>query len=145
MSHLPSHFAKKVFLLNITLGVVLLLGCQETVNEVKDGDRSNQSTSLLESNAQVKLDKLPEVLKQAQPSYPPAARKAGIEGMVVVKVMVDTSGNVEKAEIVKSIPELDEAAIEAARKFKFKAASLHEKQVSRWVTIPFHFKLADDK
>lgn len=145
MLHLPCNFAKKVFLLNITLWVVLLLACQETVNEVKDGDPSNQSASLLESNAQVKPDKLPEVLKQAQLSYPLAARKAGIEGMVVVKVLVDTSGNVEKAEIVKSIPELDQAALEAARRFKFKAARLNEKQVSSWVTIPFHFKLRDDK
>jgi len=60
-------------------------------------------------------------------------------------VLVDTAGNVEKAEIVRSVPELDQAAVEAARNFKFKAASLKDKRVNSWMIIPFHFKLSDDK
>jgi protein TonB len=88
---------------------------------------------------------LPTILKQVQPSYPEDARKAGIEGMVVVEVLVDTAGNVEKVKIVRSVPELDQAAVEAVRKFRFNAATLDDKRVSSWITIPFHFKLSDEK
>ena len=137
--------AKKLFFLSIILWTVLLLACHETVNDMKSTDDLNQSVSSPETSVQIKPDKMPVVLKQVEPYYPQEARKLGIEGMVVVKVLVDTLGNVENSEIVNSIPELDQVAIEAAREFKFKAANLNDKKVSSWVTIPFHFKLTDDK
>jgi len=137
--------AKKLFSLPFILWVVLLLACHESLNDMKSTDDLNQSVSSPETNVKLKPKKMPEVLKQAEPYYPQEARKAGIQGMVVVKVLVDTSGNVEKVEIAKSIPELNQAAIAAARESKFKAATLNDKKVSSWVTIPFHFKLADDK
>ena len=137
--------AKKLFSLPFILWIVLLLACHETVNDMKSPDDLNQSVSSPETSVQFKPEKRPVVLKQGEPYYPQEARKSGIEGMVVVKVLVDTLGNVEKIEIVKSIPELDQAAMAAAREFKFKAATLNDKKVSSWVTIPFHFKLRDDK
>ncbi|UCF64899.1 MAG: energy transducer TonB [bacterium] len=137
--------AMKVLAMTSILWIVMLLACQETVNEVKENEHSNQSTRTAEVPDLVKPEKLPTILKQVQPSYPEAARKAGIEGLVVVEVLVDTAGNVEKAQIVRSVPELDQAAIEAVRKFRFNPATLDDKPVSSWITIPIHFKLSDDK
>lgn len=55
----------------------------------------------------------------AAPVYPPAARAAGVEGSVVVRVTVDKGGRVLTAE-AKSGPEpLREAAVEAARRTRF--------------------------
>jgi TonB family protein len=54
-------------------------------------------------------------------------------------------GNVIEVKVAKSIPQLDQAAIEAAMEFKFKPATTNEKRVKSWLTIPFHFKLSDDK
>ena len=46
--------------------------------------------------------------------YPPAAHSAGVQGVVRVLVLVDTDGSVREARVVKSIPELDAAALEVA-------------------------------
>jgi protein TonB len=44
---------------------------------------------------------------------------AKVEGTVEVSVVIDEHGNVGKAEVVRSIPQLDKAAIEAVRKWKY--------------------------
>jgi protein TonB len=74
------------------------------------------------------------VIKHVNPVYPELAKKAGIEGMVVVKVLVNTKGDVEKAEIFKSHALLDKAAIDAARQFKFKPGKQRDKYVKVWVS-----------
>ena len=52
--------------------------------------------------------------------YPPAAREKKIEGVVLVEVIVDTAGKVAGAQIARSVlPELDKAALTAARSWKF--------------------------
>ena len=87
------------------------------------------------------LSDKPVEIKRVNPVYPELAKKAGIEGTVVVKVLVNTKGDVEQVEILKSHPLLDESAIEAARQFKFKPAKQRDKFVKVWVSIPFNFKL----
>ncbi|GAB4330980.1 MAG: energy transducer TonB [Calditrichia bacterium] len=87
------------------------------------------------------LSEKPEVIKRVEPVYPELARKAGIEGMVVVKVLIGTKGDVEKVEVIKSHPMLDEAAVTAAKQFKFKPGKQRERFVKVWMTIPFTFKL----
>jgi len=87
------------------------------------------------------LSEKPEVIKRVEPKYPDLARKAGIEGMVVVKVLIGTKGNVEKVEVVKSHPMLDDAAVAAAKQFKFKPGKQRDRYVKVWMTIPFTFKL----
>jgi len=83
----------------------------------------------------------PVILKQVTAKYPELARKAGIEGIVVVKVLVDTNGNVEDVVFLKSHPMLDEAVLEAARQFKFKPGKQRDRFVKVWVSVPFNFKL----
>ncbi len=83
----------------------------------------------------------PKIKKRVVPEYPALARKAGIEGTVVVRVLIDEKGNVAKAEIFKSIPMLDSAAIAAARQCKFTPGQQRDKKVKVWMAIPFTFKL----
>ncbi|MCK5453984.1 MAG: energy transducer TonB [Calditrichia bacterium] len=87
------------------------------------------------------LSDKPVVINRVEPAYPDLARKAGIEGMVVVKVLISTKGDVEKVEIVKSHPMLDDAALNAARQFKFKPGKQRDRFVKVWMTIPFTFRL----
>ncbi|MCB9066672.1 MAG: TonB family protein [Calditrichia bacterium] len=87
------------------------------------------------------LSERPEVLHQVTPDYPELAKRAGIEGQVVVKVLINTVGNVEKVEILKSHPLLDEAALAAARQFKFSPGKQRDRVVKVWTQIPFHFRL----
>ncbi len=87
------------------------------------------------------LSEKPVPLHQVEPYYPELAQKAGIEGMVVVRVLIDTKGNVEKVEVVKSHPMLDEAAIAATKQFKFSIPRQRDRAVKVWMSIPFTFHL----
>jgi protein TonB len=87
------------------------------------------------------LSEKPEPIRPVQPEYPELARKAGIEGRVTVKVLIGTKGNVEKVEIVKGNPMLNDAAVEAAKNAQFKPGKQRDRFVKVWMTIPIDFKL----
>ena len=62
---------------------------------------------------------MPQRLVHAQPVYPALAKIGKVQGTVEISVVIDAGGNIEKAQVVRSIPQLDSAAIEAVRKWKF--------------------------
>ena len=53
------------------------------------------------------------------PAYPPAALRAGIEGTVVLMLRIDRAGVPEVIDVLRSIPVLDDAAIEAAHQCRY--------------------------
>ncbi|MDP5172207.1 MAG: TonB family protein [Bacteroidia bacterium] len=74
--------------------------------------------------------------------YPQIARDAGIQGQVVVRVLVDKTGNYDRHRIVKSVhPILDEAVSQQLSKLKFTPAIQGGRPIKFWVNIPFNFKL----
>lgn len=75
--------------------------------------------------------------------YPEIARKAGIEGRVIVNVLVDVDGSVVETKILKSLGHsgCDEAAVKAIRTVKWKPAKQRDRPVKVWVGIPVIFKL----
>ena len=83
----------------------------------------------------------PEIINKATPDYPDLARKAQIEGTVVITVTIGKTGQVEDAKGFKSIPMLDESALIAARKCTFKPAKQRDKFVKVKMNIPFQFRL----
>jgi periplasmic protein TonB len=87
------------------------------------------------------LSEKPKVVKQGLPIYPELARKAGIEGRVTVEVVISTKGDVEQVKIVKGHPMLDDAALEAAKKWKFSPGKQRDRFVKVRMTIPIDFKL----
>jgi len=88
------------------------------------------------------LDEPPQPLVQVQPEYPEEARTAGLEGRVIVVAVVDENGDVIQASIHSSTnPIFNEAALEAAKKMKFKPGRLKDIPVKVKVLIPFVFKL----
>ena len=89
------------------------------------------------------LSDKPIVVHRVTAAYPDIAKKAGIEGTVVLKVLIDTKGNVERVEVLKSHPLLDASAIEAAKQFKFRPGKQRGKTVKVWMSIPFTFKIKD--
>ena len=60
---------------------------------------------------------------------------------MVLKVLIGTDGNVEDVEIFKSHPMLDDAAIEAAKQFRFTPGIQRDRPVRVWMSIPFSFRL----
>ncbi|HTK30598.1 MAG TPA: energy transducer TonB [Candidatus Saccharimonadaceae bacterium] len=86
-------------------------------------------------------DVLPEVVAPARPEYPSLAREAGVEGRVVVAVLVDRIGHVHDTVVERSVPMLDASALAAARRYRFTPALANGHPVAVWVRIPFDFRL----
>ncbi|HVH58121.1 MAG TPA: TonB family protein [Vicinamibacterales bacterium] len=61
----------------------------------------------------------PKKIRDVRPVYPEEARAAGVSGMVVVEIVVDAQGDVRSARVLRSIPQLDEAAVGAVKQWKF--------------------------
>ncbi len=89
----------------------------------------------------VAVDVKPTIQSDASPVYPEAAIDAGVEGSVVVTVVIDKNGNVSEAEIFRSVPELDAAALDAARRKKFSPGMIGGTAVNTRMNIPIEFSL----
>lgn len=75
------------------------------------------------------------------PDYPGLARAAGIEGTVLVRVLVGEDGFVKKSILLQSVLALDEAALDASATAVFRPARQQERPVAVWVVIPIEFRL----
>ncbi|MBT3251664.1 MAG: energy transducer TonB [Candidatus Marinimicrobia bacterium] len=75
--------------------------------------------------------------------YPEIAREAGIHGTVIIQTYIDENGKIKETIILNGMPNtgLDEAAIKAIRKTKWKPAQQRDKNVAVWVSIPIKFSL----
>ena len=91
----------------------------------------------------IPYDDPPQPMTSIRPQYPEIAQEAGIEGVVVVQAFIDKKGRVKETLILKGVPNtgLDEAAMEAIRKTRFKPAKQRERAVGVWISIPVNFKL----
>lgn len=78
----------------------------------------------------------------AKPDYPALARHAGMEGTVLIHVLVGTDGQVVDAVVVQGVhPLLDRAAQQAARQCRFTPAMQREFPVKAWLAVPYLFRL----
>jgi len=88
------------------------------------------------------VDSEPEVAQDFKAPYPPEARHAEIEGTVVLSVTVDTEGKVVAAKILSGPGYgLNEAALEAIKRFKFKPARKNGEAVSTELKYSYTFVL----
>ena len=89
------------------------------------------------------FDEPPMLVRYVPPSYPALARQAGIEGTVLLRVVVGTDGKVENASVIQSdvTPAMEKAAIAAARQFLFKPAKQRTVPVRASMAVPIRFKL----
>jgi protein TonB len=87
------------------------------------------------------VEQLPEAVTKVPPEYPDEARRAGVQGTVMVQARVMEDGTVGATKVVKSIPLLDDAAAACVRQWRFKPALAKGKPVSVWVAVPIKFSL----
>jgi TonB family protein len=88
--------------------------------------------------------KPPELIKKVDPVYPAEARKAGIEGAVTLEAATDKFGRVESVKVLKSVPELDQAAIDAVKQWVYEPMVIDGKPHGVVFTVTCRFSL-DDK
>ena len=89
----------------------------------------------------VVVEKEPLLITMQPPAYPEIAREAGVEGTVLVRVLVDTQGTVRDRILLQSVLGLDEAALAAAATAVFRPALQQDKPVAVWVVLPIEFRL----
>ncbi|MGE5219495.1 MAG: energy transducer TonB [Chloroflexota bacterium] len=80
-----------------------------------------------------------------RPEYPESARRAGREGRVLLRVLVDDQGRSKRVEINSSsgTDALDSAAAAAIRRWRFYPARHGDRAVESWIKIPIEFALAN--
>jgi protein TonB len=89
------------------------------------------------------VDSQPQVIGRVNPAYPYAARQKNLEGVVIVRFLVDVEGKVTRASVVQANPTqiFDQAALEAVRKWRFAPAQLDGEKVATWMSVPIRFKM----
>lgn len=92
-----------------------------------------------------KADQLPQVLHYHSLDCPAQAEAAAVEGYVVLPLLIDDSGAVERVEVDESVPAgiFDDAAIDAVRQWRFKPARHQGRSVRVWSKQRVRFDLSD--
>src|SRR5204862_2307472 len=86
--------------------------------------------------------KAPIKISSVDPVYPEVARKARISGIVIVECTIDKNGYVIDVHVLKPLPfGLDQAAVEAVKKWKFRPGTLNGQPVDVLYNLTVNFKL----
>lgn len=86
----------------------------------------------------------PMKVRDVKPEYPPIALAAGVQGIVAVEVRIEPDGTVGTANVVRSIPLLDQAALDAVKQWRFKPTLLNGQPVAVMMTVTINFTLANN-
>ena len=81
------------------------------------------------------------LVKKVAPVYPPLARQARIQGTVILKVVIDKSGNVFEVQLVNGHPMLSPAAMGAVRQWKYQPYLVNGEPVDVETNVQVIFKL----
>lgn len=84
----------------------------------------------------------PQLLETFKPQYPKTARDLGIEGAVRVEILIDREGSVRSARVIEGLGHgTEEAALEAARRLRFKPAEANGRAVAVKIQFIINFEL----
>ena len=119
-----------------------------------DGDRllaavgallGERAAGLREPDAPIpvgELVKAPRKLKHVAPAYPEAARLAGLQGVVVIECTISPRGAVANLRVVRGLPLLEQAALEAVRQWVYTPTLLNGVPVPVVMVVTVEFALA---
>jgi len=85
--------------------------------------------------------KAPTQLKYVRPVYPAIARSAGVQGTVIVEATIGTDGHVTAVKVLRSVPLLDQAAIDAVTQWEYSPTVVDGKPVEVIMTATVNFSL----
>jgi protein TonB len=86
--------------------------------------------------------KAPSLVERVEPEYPPLAVRAQVQGLVILEAVVDRDGRVEDVRVLRSIPLLDRAAIDAVRQWRYSPLLLNGKPERFVLTVTVSFSLS---
>jgi protein TonB len=86
--------------------------------------------------------KAPVLQQKIDPTYPEAARKARMEGVVILEAIITANGTVEEVRVLKSVnPLLDASAVRAVQQWRYRPATLNGRAVRVYLTVTVTFRL----
>jgi TonB family protein len=85
--------------------------------------------------------KQPTKIRDVKPVYPALARQAGVTGVVILEVVIDEYGDVAEGRVLRSIPLLDEAALDAVKEWKYVPPQVNGAPGAVVMTVTVNFSL----
>jgi periplasmic protein TonB len=85
--------------------------------------------------------KRPIKVRDVAPTYPPLARAAHVEGIVIIRATIGPDGKVQDARVLRSNPLLDAAALDAVRRWEYTPTLLNGVPVAVVMTVTVDFRL----
>jgi protein TonB len=103
----------------------------------RDGGGGNGSTPLVVGGHV----RAPAKLRHVDPEYPDLARRAGVQGTVEIECVIDSSGRVASARVVRGLPLLDAAALAAVQRWTYRPTLLNGVAVPVVMAVKVQFHL----
>jgi protein TonB len=85
--------------------------------------------------------KQPTRIKNVNPVYPAIAQSARVQGVVIIEAIIGSNGKVQEAKVLRSIPLLDQAALEAVKQWEYSPTLLNGVPVPVIMTVTVNFTL----
>jgi len=85
--------------------------------------------------------KEPRKLKDVAPEYPEEAKKARIQGVVILECTISPKGRVVEVKVTRGVPGLDKAAIEAVRQWEYSPTLVDGQAVPLIMNVTVNFRL----
>jgi protein TonB len=83
----------------------------------------------------------PTKTKDVRPVYPPIAQSARVQGVVIIEAIIGPNGSVQEAKVLRSIPLLDAAALDAVKQWQYTPTLLNGIPVPVIMTVTVNFTL----
>jgi len=85
-----------------------------------------------------------QMIQKVAPIYPPLARQARIQGTVVLRIIINKSGEVRDVSVISGHPMLAPAAVDAVRQWRYQPYEVDGQSVEVETDIQVNFKLAEN-
>ncbi len=89
--------------------------------------------------------KPPTKTKHVAPMYPPIAQSSRVQGVVILETTIGPRGRVSGVRVLRSIPLLDQAAVDAVKQWEYTPTLLNGVGVPVIMTVTVNFALVDDR
>ena len=145
MKKLTGLFPKLTVNLPLILLFCFAISCQQKATDriTEEEAAKVNSKSTIESSVvgAIGLRNPPKLIKKIEPIYPQIASEANVEGSVILEVTTDIDGKVKRVKVLRSIPLLDQAAIDAVKQWVFEPLIIDGQRRSVILTVRVQFKL----
>jgi len=85
--------------------------------------------------------KEPKLLKKVDPVYPEEAKANGVQGIVIIEAVIAKDGSVGSAKVLRPVPLLDVAALDAVKQWKYEVTYVDNDPVEVIMVVTVNFTL----